>query len=670
MKFDISFFQSKKYTTYVVALVAVALCFSNATDLLAQRPFTCEDQFFLTLSTMPPSLNEVIIDPQTNAARFDPINNNLAIDVNATGYRSTDNYIYSINTIDRILVRIDANGTTVPLANLALNPQHSYFAGDITPDGRYLLLLGTAFFQNGSAQAADLVRVDLEDPNFGLTVQNIGTFAQIYDIAFHPVTNDLFGYDSGSQRLVRINAQTGAISFPFPPNDAPTISGSLFFDAYGQLFAYGSPDDDTDQNSLYEIDPNTGVATFLTSGATAVSSDGCSCPYTVELSKSVKPKQSYPCADVEYTFELVNTSNRVQMGLRLEDQLPAGFTFVSVSANPLGGTVLSQPGDNVFILDDVNLPDGRFEVKIIVNVGAVPAGRYRNQAELFNLPPALGDTRLSDDRTTLVLDDSTEITILRFDFDTLYTEVALCAGAVTVPLDARDFANIFPDQVTYTWQDGSTRPIFDAPATGQYIARLGLGCDSAFVIFEVIPSAIDIDILTADGQTIRLGESLILEGVVNSSHPAQFEWIDPEPTSITCTTCLETEVRPFNDVSYQLISQNSLGCRDSATLRVFVQKNRAVFFPNVFSPISDNQGNSYFYPSGDEFTEVARLQVFTRWGEIVYDSGAFNLNDVTRGWDGTHRGQYMQPGVYVWHAQIQFLDGVESRYSGDVLLLR
>src|SRR5690606_33564564 len=118
--------------------------------------------------------------------------------------------------------------------------------------------------------------------------------AQIFDIAFHPVTDVLYGYDSGTQRLVRIDPATGNISFSFPPSGVPFSTGSLFFDAYGNLFAYGSPTFTAPQNRLYSIDPVTGASTPLFDGPDAEASDGCSCPYTIALTKTVQPQQAFP----------------------------------------------------------------------------------------------------------------------------------------------------------------------------------------------------------------------------------------------------------------------------------------------------------------------------------------------------------------------------------------
>lgn len=639
----------------------------------AQRPFTCEDQFFLTLSAMPTSLNEVLIDPKTNAVVFKPLNASVPFDVNAAGFRTTDNLIYCVNPEKGTLVRFDANGQAQVLAQLPLNLNRSYFAGDVTPDGRYLVIIGTQYFVTGLAQAVDLVRIDLTDPNYSISALPINRPARIFDIAFHPVTGELYAYDSETQRLLLIDPNTGALSYKFPPSNVPVNTGSLFFDAYSHLFAYGSPTLKADQNSLYRIDPQSGASTLLFTGPPADASDGCSCPYTIELSKTVTPRTTFPCTDVEYTFEIINTSNRPHEGIRLEDKLPPGFTFVSVKSNPLGGNLLSKPGDTVFQLDDVDLPAGRYKITIVVNTGHAPPGDYLNQATLYNLPASLGNTRISDDTTTAIKDDSTRLTIRGFSFDTLYIVKALCEGSGPVRLDAGPYApSSASGPVTFSWPDGNNSPSIEVDAPGEYPVTLAAGCDSAFIIYTVKYSDIHIEIVRDESLLpIRLGDSLYLKtDVFNTGDQTIYQWFDPQPGSVRCPTCPETWVKPFNNIDYTVQVQNELGCTDTASVQILVDKNKRIWFPNGFKPDADNPANGTFYPSGDSYTVIADLSVFSRWGERLFQRRDMAVNDSALGWDGTFRGELMPPGVYTWVAEIIFLDGERVVYSGDVTLVR
>jgi len=40
------------------------------------------------------------------------------------------------------------------------------------------------------------------------------------------------------------------------------------------------------------------------------------------------------------------------------------------------------------------------------------------------------------------------------------------------------------------------------------------------------------------------------------------------------------------------------------------------------------------------------------------------------GWDGKFRGEFMNPAVFVWYAEVRFNDGEVLLLKGDVTLMR
>ncbi|MEZ4933657.1 MAG: gliding motility-associated C-terminal domain-containing protein [Saprospiraceae bacterium] len=74
----------------------------------------------------------------------------------------------------------------------------------------------------------------------------------------------------------------------------------------------------------------------------------------------------------------------------------------------------------------------------------------------------------------------------------------------------------------------------------------------------------------------------------------------------------------------------------------------------------------------DSVAEVKSFMVFNRWGESVFEHHNFEPapRDFTFGWDGKLRGEFLNPGVFVWFAEILFTDGSTGIYKGDVTLIR
>jgi gliding motility-associated-like protein len=86
-----------------------------------------------------------------------------------------------------------------------------------------------------------------------------------------------------------------------------------------------------------------------------------------------------------------------------------------------------------------------------------------------------------------------------------------------------------------------------------------------------------------------------------------------------------------------------------------------IFIPSAFSPNYDGI-NDVFKVFGEEgLIESKEMIIFDRWG-----------NQLHRGteWDGTYRGAFVQPGVFIYLVQLRMNDGQERQFSGSVTLLR
>jgi gliding motility-associated-like protein len=86
--------------------------------------------------------------------------------------------------------------------------------------------------------------------------------------------------------------------------------------------------------------------------------------------------------------------------------------------------------------------------------------------------------------------------------------------------------------------------------------------------------------------------------------------------------------------------------------------------PNAFSP--DNDGlNDVFLPLFDCPLAAYRLQLFSRWGEIVFETSRAEL-----GWDGRIKNKEAAAGVYVYLMEYTLHDGSVGKRSGTLTLMR
>lgn len=127
-----------------------------------------------------------------------------------------------------------------------------------------------------------------------------------------------------------------------------------------------------------------------------------------------------------------------------------------------------------------------------------------------------------------------------------------------------------------------------------------------------------------------------------------------------------------------MLFANQFGCDSLIVLQTILAPAeecrtvvREIFAPNVFSPNGDGV-NDRFYLTGDpgSVEKIAFLRVFDRWGELIYELNNGQINHTDSGWDGTLKGKLLQPGVYIWYARIDFVDGVYEIHYGDVTIVR
>lgn len=135
---------------------------------------------------------------------------------------------------------------------------------------------------------------------------------------------------------------------------------------------------------------------------------------------------------------------------------------------------------------------------------------------------------------------------------------------------------------------------------------------------------------------------------------------------------LETWVHPDGTTRFKVEAWTPEGCHLSDWVLVLVDPTRHVFVPNVFHPGADDEdGRFNIFPDPSSAVKINWVRVFDRWGDMVYFGK--NLSTIpgpTDGWDGTWRGKPASKGVYVWTAEIEFVDGKNELFTGSITLTR
>ncbi|MCB0533680.1 MAG: choice-of-anchor L domain-containing protein [Lewinellaceae bacterium] len=129
--------------------------------------------------------------------------------------------------------------------------------------------------------------------------------------------------------------------------------------------------------------------------------------------------------------------------------------------------------------------------------------------------------------------------------------------------------------------------------------------------------------------------------------------------------------KPFVTTEYKVFVQNEDGCTAEASIRILVNQPD-IWAPNAISPNREDGFNDVFliFSGKNAVRKINTLQIFDRWGNLVFQNQNFQPNDEKQGWDGIFRGKPMNPAVFVWWAEIELADGQILNLKGDVTIVK
>jgi len=129
-------------------------------------------------------------------------------------------------------------------------------------------------------------------------------------------------------------------------------------------------------------------------------------------------------------------------------------------------------------------------------------------------------------------------------------------------------------------------------------------------------------------------------------------------------------VKPRETTTYTIDVANAGGCTARSNRTVYVICDGAnVFIPNTFSPNNDGI-NDVFFVRGTGLFNIKTIKIFNRWGEMVYTKTGIRPNDAVAGWDGTYKGQKLNPDVFVYIIEITCDNNSVLTYKGNIALIK
>ncbi len=242
--------------------------------------------------------------------------------------------------------------------------------------------------------------------------------------------------------------------------------------------------------------------------------------------------------------------------------------------------------------------------------------------------------------------DTVSVTVSLYPEPEIGPDRVIC-GDDPVVLDAT-----MPEVDTYIWNDGlANTPQLEVTTSGVYWVNVFTGTcggrDSVNVTFIPQPT-VDLgpDRFACTGDSVALDVS---------GQAQSYLWQDGS-TAPTWATASSTE-------AWVQVSNGPCVATDSISI-VVGGCGVVITMPNVFTPNGDPQ-NGQFKPIVMEGVSSLELEIFNRWGQVVYTSKLVNFS-----WDGrTGAGEKVPDGTYYWIINYQG-PNEPGELHGSVTLLR
>jgi gliding motility-associated-like protein len=247
-----------------------------------------------------------------------------------------------------------------------------------------------------------------------------------------------------------------------------------------------------------------------------------------------------------------------------------------------------------------------------------------------------------------------------------------CASISSGRIEARAAGGTPPYQYAIDYSALAGPEILDQLTPGEnyhILIRDAMGCEveqdirwpATYVTLFDLPA--DIEVKLGQSDTLRPFFNIPLDLI------SSIQWAPA--TGLSCTDCPYPEIMINQPATYSLTVADLYGCAVEAFVSITVDESIDLYIPTAFSPNGDQVNDRLnVYANPYQVEQILTFRVFDRWGGLMFESTNFPPNREQLGWDGTFRGQLMDPGVYTYMAVVKLTSGGLQTVGGHTILMR
>ena len=227
-----------------------------------------------------------------------------------------------------------------------------------------------------------------------------------------------------------------------------------------------------------------------------------------------------------------------------------------------------------------------------------------------------------------------------------------CYDSEDGAIDLAYISNAMP--VDIMWSNGLMfEDNLNIPA-GEYTVTItdANNCEQSETFNLSSPQELYLALSTMDASCDYVLDGMIESDVLGGTSPYQFSW---------STGATEEMITEVGIGDYTLTVTDANDCEVSAEATVDYLGEGCLEIPDVFTPNDDGYNDEWVINGIIDYPD-ARVQVYNRWGQLLYESIGY-----TYPWDGVYEGEALPIADYYYIIDLQ--DGTEAR-TGTITLKR
>jgi gliding motility-associated-like protein/uncharacterized repeat protein (TIGR01451 family) len=387
---------------------------------------------------------------------------------------------------------------------------------------------------------------------------------------------------------------------------------------------------------------------------------------------SFKMKVVVPCGYSQSNY--TNQATLSNLPPPLKSQIESDNPLTATIGDPTTVSLTTNPIQLNSIIENIICEQAEGSIDVLATGGTVPF-TYQwsdGQTDSKAIDLAAGTYGVTVTSSN-GCEDSLKVTVVTENINlntTFEVEDAACVGdengAVQIDATTGGYAPYFYSLDNSTFESNTT---FDDLSIGSYVlyTKDSYGCRGQ-VPFRINQPTFVLDIEAPTDARLLIGEQIRVDMQQNTLTPVKYEWTPS--TGLSCANCKTPVIQLSETTTYTIKGTDILGCTDSTTFTVQVDEDNRFYIPNAFSPNAYGENELFMIYSPGDVVRVKSMQVYDRWGELVFHQNDFLPNLTAHSWDGTFNGQALNAGVYIYKFELELLGGTTKVVMGDVTLIK